>query len=540
MHSSGRGEESPEAYRGVVLPPAQHQQSGPYGEPGPYGEQVQPAGGSPWGSPVPQQPFAPQPPEPADATQMMPPYPGGIPNQVAAGHGQGQGGPGHGPVPMADATQMLPPYPGGDPGLTGMPGMPELNGGPQQAAGPGPVPPLPPVPPQMPQHAPEAQLPPQTTPHAQPQGQHRSHAPQPVPPAEATQALSIFQDQPQSYEQPGYEQPHPYDQQQSYEQPSYEQAYPQQAYPQGQQYGQEYGGGYEQPQAPGPQHDSDYDHLFRNDVPSPPPMRQRIIQPPSPQQQNQGQGQQQGLAQGRPPYGQQGYDAGYAYDDGDGAPRGGRRMSPKVLIGIVVAGCVVAGLVVGGLLNSGGSASADNGDASTSPAATPSSAASAPGGSSGPAADSAAEQQAQALDSLLKTSGNSRSSVVSAVESVKGCQNLAGAASDLRSAATQRTGLVTRLGTLSVDKLPGHTDLTDALTKAWRASAAADSHYAAWADQAQHDNKVCKGGHARATGEAQTANRESGTATQQKKRAVRLWNSIAQQYGLTQRQFSQL
>jgi hypothetical protein len=352
-------------------------------------------------------------------------------------------------------------------------------------------------------------------------------APQP-PAAESTQALplSIFQEEPhqQSYDQPFGQQGQNGHQGQPFD--AYGQQHQQQPYGQGyDQYGQP---PYEQEQQPGPQHDSDYDHLFRSDVPGPEPLRQRIIQPPS---------QQQAPAYGQQP--PQGYDPGYGYDDG-GDDRGGRRrMSPGVLIGIAVAGVVVAGLIVGALMNSGGNANADNaGDKGTTKPSTTSSA-SATGGASD-AADSAAKQQAQALDALLKTSGSSRSSVVSAVESIKNCQNLGTAASDLRSAANQRTGLVTQLGTLAVDKLPGHADLTDALTKAWQASAAADGHYAGWADQAAHNHKVCKGGHARATDEAQAGNRESGSATEQKKRAVRLWNTIAKQYGLTERQYSQL
>jgi hypothetical protein len=213
-------------------------------------------------------------------------------------------------------------------------------------------------------------------------------------------------------------------------------------------------------------------------------------------------------------------------------------MSPKVLIGIVVAGCVVAGLVVGALMNGGGKSGTD---------AKPS--ASATGQSTGsgsasdnpkPAADGDAEAQAKALDALLNTSGASRSSVVSAVESVRNCKNLPGAASDLRAASAQRTGLVTQLNGLAVDKLPNHEALTTALTKAWQASSAADGHYAAWADQAAGGGKVCKGGHAKQTGESQAGAKESTTATAQKKAAVKLWNSIATKYGLTQRQYSQL
>lgn len=500
MHSNGRGEETPEAYRGVVLPAGRQQ------PPAPYGEHVQPAGGTPWGDPAPG-------PEPADATQMLPPYPGALPPP---------------PVPVADATQMLPPYPGGDPGAA------------MSAAGPGPVPPLPPLPPQAP-----------------PQVQQ---APQP-PAADETQALplSIFDDS-QSYERQPYEQQQPQPQQQpygqSYEQPhnsygrqSYDQQPQQPQQPQGGQYGQQsydqpqqYGQPpYEEPQ-PGPEHDSDYDHLFRSDVPSPAPIRPRIIQPPS-QQQQQPQ-QQYGQGPGQPPqYGQQPpqqYDPGYGYDGDDGGG-GRRRMSPPVVIGIAVAAVVVVGLVVGSLMSGGGGGGkTDNTAAKSSATPTSTAPSSSASGSGDPAVDSAVKQQAQALDALLKTSGSSRTSVVNAVESIKNCKDLGKASSDLRSASSQRNGLVTQLGGLSVDKLPNHADLTDALTKAWRASAAADGHYASWGDQAAHNHNVCKGGHAHSTNEAQAANRESGTATAQKKRAVRLWNAIAKQYGLTERQYSQL
>lgn len=447
-------------------------------------------------------------PEPADATQMLPPYPAGMP---APGGDRGA------PAPVADATQMLPPYPGGDPAQ------------PQYPAGLGPVPPLPPIPPQ----APQAQH--------EPQQHGQQHGQPPVQPAEATQAmpLSIFHDEPQGYEQ---QQPQQGYQQGGYDQQQYggqgrqgQQGYDQQYG--GQQGQSQYGGGqdydgYDQGQKTGPQHDSDYDHLFRTDVPSPPPMRQRIIAPPS---------QQQGAPQygqsGQPPYGQQPGPYEPGYDDEGG--RGGGRMSPKVLIGIVVAGCVVAGLVVGGLMSGGGrSGDASNAAAKTSATTDPSASA----GSSGPAAsgdDAAVKQQAQALDSLLNTSGTSRSAVVSAVASVKGCKDLDSAAGSLRSAAGQRTGLVTQLGTLQVDKLPDHAALTDALTKAWQASAAADGHYANWADQAKQ-HKICKGGHARNTSETAEGDKESGTATEQKKRAVKLWNNIAEKYGLTKRQYTQL
>ncbi|CAM5299204.1 hypothetical protein SALBM217S_04759 [Streptomyces griseoloalbus] len=83
--------------------------------------------------------------------------------------------------------------------------------------------------------------------------------------------------------------------------------------------------------------------------------------------------------------------------------------------------------------------------------------------------------------------------MINAVEDVKACRDLGGAASDLREAAKQRKQLVTDLSQLSVDKLPQHEALSEALRKAWQASASADDHYAKWAEQAK-GKKGCKKG----------------------------------------------
>ncbi|MEU0027792.1 hypothetical protein [Streptomyces sp. NPDC006335] len=228
----------------------------------------------------------------------------------------------------------------------------------------------------------------------------------------------------------------------------------------------------------------------------------------------------------QPPYGPPGGDL---YDDGE---RGGRRRSRVPVIAAVGIGIVVLGIGAGALLAGGGGG--DGGDKNQTVSAT----APATDGSSSPAADPA-KAQAVELDKLLADSGNSRSSVISAVANVKSCKNLGQAAQDLRDAAAQRTGLVTRLKTLSVDRLPSHAELTDALTKAWQASASADNHYAAWADQAA-GKKGCKKGQARITGQTQAGNRDSGTASTEKAEAARLWNAIARKYSLTERTAAQL
>jgi hypothetical protein len=221
-----------------------------------------------------------------------------------------------------------------------------------------------------------------------------------------------------------------------------------------------------------------------------------------------------------------------AADDGNGG-RGGRSGSRVPLIAAVGIGIVVLGVGAGALLGGGGSDSGKD-DSSKNVSAT----AGATDGSSSSAADPA-KAQAVALDKLLADSNNSRDSVIKAVENVKACNNLDQAASDLRDAAKQRSELVTRLSGLSVDKLPNNAQLTAALNSAWQASASADNHYAAWADQVK-DKKGCRKGHARGTGQTAAANQASGTATAQKVKAAKLWNSIASTYGLTRRTTTQL
>ncbi|OMI33353.1 hypothetical protein SPAR_41999, partial [Streptomyces sparsogenes DSM 40356] len=221
--------------------------------------------------------------------------------------------------------------------------------------------------------------------------------------------------------------------------------------------------------------------------------------------------------------------------DGGGGrgKRGGRKMSPAALIGIVVAGCALAGLAAGAALSAGGDD--DKKDTKASESETPDTKTD---DEPTKAADPV-EAQAKALDALLADSNNSRAAVIKAVGDIRSCKNLSTAATNLRTAAGQRTDLVTRLGKISVDKLPNHAELTSSLTKAWRSSATADNQYAAWADQVG-GKKGCHKGRARTTPRVGAAERASGEATTAKKRAAELWNPIATKYGLTSHQATDL
>ncbi|GGQ93929.1 hypothetical protein [Streptomyces flaveolus] len=222
------------------------------------------------------------------------------------------------------------------------------------------------------------------------------------------------------------------------------------------------------------------------------------------------------------------------HDDAGRGGRGGRTGSRVPLLAAVGVGIVVVGIGAGAMM-AGGGGDDDKADNQTVSATAPADSASA---SASPSADPV-RQQAVELDKLLAQSGSSRTTVINAVADVKSCDNLPQAAKDLREAAKQRTGLVTSLSRLSVDKLPGHAELTAALTEAWQASASADNHYAAWADQTA-GKKGCKKGKARSTAETQAGNRASGTASAEKAKAADLWNTIAKQYGLTEREPTQL
>lgn len=229
---------------------------------------------------------------------------------------------------------------------------------------------------------------------------------------------------------------------------------------------------------------------------------------------------------------QQGYDPAAAPQQSY-APEPSRSSRVPVIAAVVV-GCAVVGLGASALMFGGGDDDKGRNDDKTVAAAT-----SPATGATTQAAADPAKDQAEALDKLLADSNDSRAAVIRSVESIKSCQNLDQAATDLRGAAEQRRGLVPRLQGLTVDELPNNQGLTTALKKAWEASASADDHYAAWADQVK-GKKGCRGGKARVTGQTAQANRSSGEATLAKREASGLWNTIAEKYGLTKRGATEL
>ncbi|MCP9962534.1 hypothetical protein LUX05_16270 [Streptomyces somaliensis] len=244
-----------------------------------------------------------------------------------------------------------------------------------------------------------------------------------------------------------------------------------------------------------------------------------------------------------PPYAEQHGHDGHGHRDGhdhrdESGRRGGsgrRHPSKLPLVAAVVVGCAVVGLGAGALMGGGEEAPDADGKAGVTAASSP---APVRTSDSAPPPDPA-RGQAEELDKLLADSNDSRDAVIRSVENIKRCRDLDRAATDLRAAAGQRRELVNRLGRIEIDRLPDHAELTSSLTRAWQASATADDHYAAWARQVK-EPKNCKGGRARNTASTARAAVASGEATGAKREAARLWNGIAETYGLTRRQPTQL
>ncbi|MGW0699571.1 hypothetical protein ACWD0A_09600 [Streptomyces sp. NPDC002867] len=272
------------------------------------------------------------------------------------------------------------------------------------------------------------------------------------------------------------------------------------------------------PGAPGDrQPPAEFDSLFRSDAPQAQPADSTQQLP------------RFDARQGAQPSAYQEPGRAHRYDDEPVT----RRRSIVPVVAALVIGCAVLGLGVGAVM-SGGDDDEDPAPDKNVAATTP-----APSQSASTQAADPAEPQAKALDKLLADSNNSRAAVIRSVENIKVCKNLDQAVTDLKGAAAQRRSLVTRLDGMTVDKLPDNAALTAALTKAWQASASADDHYAAWAQQVK-GKKGCKGGKARVTSQTAQGNRASGEATKAKNEAAPLWNTIARTYGLTERRSEQL
>lgn len=229
-------------------------------------------------------------------------------------------------------------------------------------------------------------------------------------------------------------------------------------------------------------------------------------------------------------------------------PGARRALSGPALVGLVVVVAIVLGVGAVYGLGLGGS---KHHDPLAAPAPTPTSGTgsndgtggSAPGQQSGgtaaasPSSDAAAQGQAQAVDTLLAKSANSRQQVIDAVAAVDQCTDstsVAAAQGQLQQAAEARTTQAQQAGQLDVSQLPSSAKtLMGVLKQAWTESADADASYAKWA--AAMSGGGCTPNHAAHTADYNAAVASSDKATTDKQSFVLQWNQIANQYGLPSR-----
>jgi len=197
--------------------------------------------------------------------------------------------------------------------------------------------------------------------------------------------------------------------------------------------------------------------------------------------------------------------------DGPQRPRGPRRsrgpLVPVVMAAVLVA--VVAGFVI--FRAHSGTGAATGSTPSTS-------------------SQDARRQAAVRLSGLLAQSVTDRAAVIGAVADVRGCgPSLRQDAQTLTRAASARQGLLSRLANLPGRSLLPAAMLQD-LTGAWQASAQVDTDLARWAD-----DTIASGCHH--TGRSDAGLRASAVpereAAEGKQAFARLWNPVAQRYGLT-------
>ena len=143
------------------------------------------------------------------------------------------------------------------------------------------------------------------------------------------------------------------------------------------------------------------------------------------------------------------------------------------------------------------------------------------------------QQQAQALNGLLTQSASDRSQVVGATQQIATCTDVSQAIETLRSAASARQTLITRLGQQQTSQLPNSGQLVSTLTSAWQNSADSDSSYASWGtDELDRLNGCVPNDTVDASYvAAQTTDANASAAKQQ---FIGQWNPIATQYGLPQ------
>jgi hypothetical protein len=200
-----------------------------------------------------------------------------------------------------------------------------------------------------------------------------------------------------------------------------------------------------------------------------------------------------------------------------------RRQSNRTLL--VAIGVFVVLIVIAAVAFSGGGGTPKSntaGGKSTTPDTTaPSTSLSAPAG-----VDPAAKAQADAIFAIIGQSHELRSKANAALGGVSQCKNVASYKADFSDVAAKRQAQADGTKPLTVDKLPGGTQLQANLVNAWQLSAESENDYAAWAN----DNLTCAGkpGSNDNLNKGNSAGDKAGSV---KGQVVSEWNAFASKFG---------
>ena len=221
------------------------------------------------------------------------------------------------------------------------------------------------------------------------------------------------------------------------------------------------------------------------------------------------------------------YPPGGPQFGGAPGPRGGLRSRGKLIPALAIGAVALIAIVALVIANSGGGSPSPNASSGSAGATT----------SATPASDAAQKAAAQQLAALLPQSGSDHAAVNAAVGDLDACKRLKPARTALGTAQQNRENLLAQLRTLpGRDALPP--DLLAALTAAEQASAQVDGHLHDWAQDLI--NGGCDPKTAQNDPQYQASLGGDTTASTNKAKFIKLWNPLAQKYGLQTYQTGQI
>ncbi|WP_045747754.1 hypothetical protein [Actinoplanes rectilineatus] len=141
--------------------------------------------------------------------------------------------------------------------------------------------------------------------------------------------------------------------------------------------------------------------------------------------------------------------------------------------------------------------------------------------------------EAEAIDALLRESGDIRTRLNKAIADVQACSNLAGAIADLRDLTDQRQRQLDLLAGIYIADLPDAETIRASLTAAFSHARDADAAFTAWAAAADPDGCASPPERSAQFEQGMEASERSGSA---KMEFLELWNPVAVRFGLPARE----